>query len=94
VPVAAAVSGDDTVAPGILPGGRYATLPHTGPFSELAGVTARLLAWAGDQGLALDMTRTDDSERWGCRLESYLTDPAREPDPGKWQTELAFRLAG
>jgi hypothetical protein len=32
-------------------------------------------------------------ERWGSRLEFYLTDPAEEPDMSKWETQLAFRLA-
>jgi hypothetical protein len=32
-------------------------------------------------------------DRWGARLEFYLTDPAEEPDMSKWQTQLAFRLA-
>jgi hypothetical protein len=34
-----------------------------------------------------------DGERWGGRLEIYLTDPDQEPDMSKWQTQLAFRLA-
>jgi hypothetical protein len=32
-------------------------------------------------------------ERWGSRLEIYLTDPSREPDTSRWVTQLAFRLA-
>jgi len=36
----------------------------------------------------------DGGERWGSRLEIYLTDPDREPDMSKWATQLAFRLAG
>jgi hypothetical protein len=36
---------------------------------------------------------TDQGERWGCRVEFYLTDPAEQPDLSKWQTQLAFRLA-
>jgi len=26
-------------------------------------------------------------------VENYLTDPTKEPDPAKWETELAFKLA-
>jgi len=26
-------------------------------------------------------------------MESYLTDPAEQPDTSQWQTEIAFRLA-
>jgi hypothetical protein len=39
------------------------------------------------------MTPGESGERWGCRLESYLTDPRQEPDMSKWVTQLAFRLA-
>ena len=30
---------------------------------------------------------------FGARYESYLTDPADEPDMAKWETEVAIRLA-
>jgi len=37
--------------------------------------------------------RPDHGERWGSRLEIYLTDPAKKPDLSKWVTQLAIRLA-
>lgn len=94
VPVATPMDGDDLVVAGVLPAGRYATVTHTGHPSELAGVTGALLDWAAEQGLTWDMSPGEDGERWGARLESYLTDPAEEPDMSKWRTQLAFRLAG
>lgn len=93
-PVAAATRGDGEVVAGVLPGGRYATLTHTGHPGELLDVTRNLLDWAATQGLTWDMTQTSRGERWGCRLETYLTDPREEPDTSKWVTQLAFRLAG
>jgi effector-binding domain-containing protein len=93
VPVAAAVDGDGHMASGVLPAGRYATLTHVGHPSELAGVTETLLDWAAGQGLTWDTSPGPDGDRWGARLEIYLTDPAQEPDMGKWETQLAFRLA-
>ena len=39
------------------------------------------------------MTETGEGERWG-EVDIYFTDPAREPDMDKWETQLAFRLAG
>jgi effector-binding domain-containing protein len=93
VPVAAAVDGDGEIISGVLPAGRYATVTHVGHPSELAGVTGALLDWAAGQGLTWDMSRNGDAERWGSRLEFYLTDPAEEPDMSKWETQLAFRLA-
>ncbi len=93
VPVAAAVDGDGHVVSGVLPAGRYATLMHVGPPSELPEVNKALLDWAAEQGLTRDMSPVGDGERWGSRLEIYLTDPSQEPDMNKWVTQLAFRLA-
>ena len=93
VPVPPGVAGDDGVVSSILPAGRYATVTHVGPPSELAAATKALLDWAAGQGLRWDMTTDDSGERWGSRLEIYLTDPGQEPDMSKWQTQLAFRLA-
>jgi hypothetical protein len=59
----------------------------------LAGATASLLDWAAAEGLAFDMSPSPEGERWGCRLEIYLTDPRDQPDMNKWETRLAFRLA-
>jgi effector-binding domain-containing protein len=93
VPVAAAVDGDGQVVADLLPAGRYATVTHVGHPSELLGATKALLDWAAEQGLRWDVSPGDRGERWGCRLEIYLTDPSQEPDMSKWQTQLAFRLA-
>ena len=94
VPVAAIAEGDGDVRSGVLPAGRYATVTHVGHPDQLIDATAALLDWAAEQGLQWDMSETDDGQRWGCRLEVYNTDPAEEPDMNKWETELAFRLAG
>ena len=88
------MDGDDHVVSGVLPAGRYATVTHVGHPSELMEVTKALLEWAAAQGLTWDVSAADGGERWGSRLEIYLTDPGEEPDMSKWQTQLAFRLAG
>jgi effector-binding domain-containing protein len=93
VPVAAPAAGEGEVISGVLPAGRYATLTHVGHPSELAEATKTLLDWAAGQGLTWDMSPGADGERWGSRLEIYLTDPREEPDMSKWVTQLAFRLA-
>jgi effector-binding domain-containing protein len=93
VPIQAVVDGDDQVISGVLPAGRYATVIHVGPPDSLMGATGALLDWAAGQNLRWDMTVGDDGERWGARLENYLTDPGEQPDMTKWETELAFRLA-
>lgn len=93
VPVARAMDGDDLVVCGVLPAGRYATVTHVGHPDELIDVTAALLDWAAEQGLAWDRWETEDGRAWGCRLEVLKTNPNEEPDMRRWETELAFRLA-
>lgn len=84
---------DGDVHAGTLPAGRFAVMTHTGAPDTLMAAAGELLNWALERGLAFDVSQTDVGERWGCRLEIYLTDPAEQPDASKWQTELAFRLA-
>jgi effector-binding domain-containing protein len=93
VPVAAPVPGSGDLFSGLLPAGRYVTFTHVGNPDRLVGATALLLDWAAAAGLQWDMTSTEAGQRWGSRLESYLTDPRVQPDTTKWETELAFRLA-
>ncbi len=92
-PVAGPVTGDERVVADVLPAGRYATLSHVGHPSTLVAATAALLDWAAAKDLKWDMVPSASGERWGARLEIYLTDPKNEPDMTKWVTELAFRLA-
>ncbi|MER6915489.1 GyrI-like domain-containing protein [Streptomyces sp. NPDC000594] len=94
VPVISLPEPEGDIRVGVLPRGRYATVRFTGHPDHLFGVAADLRAWAEGQGLSWDMIRSEDGvERWGCRIESYLTDPRVEPDPHQWEMELAFRLA-
>ncbi|WP_129662696.1 GyrI-like domain-containing protein [Phytoactinopolyspora endophytica] len=92
VPVDAAQSGDDVVAAGVLPAGRYATVTHIGHPDNLMRATGDLLEWGNQQGLEWDSSDTPDGEVWRCRLEIYHTDPAEEPDMNKWETDLAFKI--
>lgn len=91
IPVETAVAGDGRVSPGILPAGRYAVMTHTGPYDDLVDANAALLAWAEENGIAWQMS--DDGRTWAARIEWYETDPTQEPDPQKWETELAFLVA-
>lgn len=88
VPVANPIEGNDEVRTGVLPAGRYATVVHTGHPDTLVTATRDLLQWASARDLEWD----SDGNRWGCRLEEYLSDPAEVPDMSQWQTRLAFRL--
>jgi effector-binding domain-containing protein len=93
VPVATAMAGEGDVLAGVLPAGRYVTATHVGHPDELIKRTGELLSWAAEHGLVWDRVDTERGERWGCRLEIMHTDPRVEPDPSRWTTELAFRLA-
>jgi effector-binding domain-containing protein len=93
VPTAIPIQADEGVLAGILPAGRYSTLIHRGRHDGLVDANAALLKWVADSGHAVDVTPTPAGDRFGCRLEIYLTDPRAEPDPEKWETEVTFLLA-
>ena len=88
-PVRALPQGDARITADVLPAGTYATATHVGHPSELMQATADLLSWAEHKGIEWKM----DGERWGGRVEWYLSDPSTEPDMNKWKTELAFLTA-
>lgn len=90
-PVAAPVSGSGRVRPGVLPAGRYVTLLHVGPYDGLVAANGALQDWAAQQGIALE--HSPDGRRWHGRVEHYRTDPAAEPDPARWETEVAYLIS-
>jgi len=92
VPTATLVAGDDRVVASTLPAGRYASLVYRGPYEQLYDANAALLDWIREQGLRMDVQGSPQGDRFGCRLEIYLTDPAVEKDPAKLETEVAIRL--
>jgi effector-binding domain-containing protein len=92
VPVAKALSGSGRVQAAVIPAGRYASLIYTGNDNGMAGNKA-LLEWIEEKGLTLDTYDSPDGDGFGSRIEFFLTDPDDEPNLGKWQTEVAMRLA-
>ena len=93
VPVERIGTGDGRILFGTLPAGNYAMLTHTGHYNELMDVTAVMIGWLKEKGIALDVQSQPDGDHFACRLEIYETDPAEEPDPNKWVTILAFKTA-
>ena len=91
VPVPGPVEPSGRIQPGVLPGGRYVVLLHTGPYDGLVAANGALQAWAAEQGITLD--HSADERTWPGRLERYLTDPSAEPDSAKWETEIAYLVA-
>ena len=92
VPVAAPVTGDDRVVAGTKPAGAYATAVHHGHPERLDESHDELQAWARDQDLRIATRREDGDEVWGARFESFLTDPAKQPDLDRWSIEIAYLL--
>ena len=90
-PVTDPVPGSGPVQAGELPAGRYVTLVHTGPYDGLVAANKALQDWARDQGIALESS--EGERRFRGRVEFYRTDPAAEPDPAKWQVEIAYLMA-
>jgi effector-binding domain-containing protein len=93
VPVAAAIVDDGRIRSGVLPAGRYLVLRHVGPFEGLIEANAALQQWAEEQGIALDSWDTPEGVAFRSRVEHYLTDPTAEPDPARWETEVAYLAA-
>jgi hypothetical protein len=91
VPVASPVSGDGFVKPGVLPAGRYASLVYKDVKNGRKG-NAALLDWGRQQGLVFDRHDVPEGDAFAGRYESFITDPAAEPDTAKWDTEVAIRL--
>lgn len=91
--LAAPVALHDELVSGTIPAGRYAVATYLGPYEGLYDVNALLIGWAKERRIAFDVRETAKGDAFGGRFEFYLTDPAREPNPEKWKTELAIRLA-
>jgi effector-binding domain-containing protein len=94
VPVGAPVAGSGRVRPGVLPEGTYAVLRHTGPYDGLTASNAALQQWARGHGVELDTWDTASGSAWRSRAEHYLTDPSKEPDPAKWEVDVAYLTRG
>jgi effector-binding domain-containing protein len=93
VPIVDPVDGDGDVFTDVLAAGRYVAVTHVGHFDGLAEATRTLLAWAESQGLDCDVHPSPDGDVWGCRLEVYKTNPIDQPDPSRWETDVAIKLA-
>jgi effector-binding domain-containing protein len=91
VPVAAPVRAAGDVLAGTLPAGRYAVVVHEGHYAGLREATALLLQSAQGLGVAWDTAPSPRGDRFAARLETYFTDPAKEPDPARWRTEIAIK---
>ena len=90
VPAGTVVPDGGRIRSGSLPAGRYVTLRHVGPFDGLPAAHEALQQWAREHGVALESWDTDRGTGWLSCAERYLVDPSAEPDPSKWEVELAY----
>jgi DNA gyrase inhibitor GyrI len=88
------IAASGRIQPGALPAGQYLVLRHTGPYDGLVASNADLQRWAAEQGVAFDSWDTAEGTAWRARVEHYLTNPAAEPDPAKWEVDVAYLTSG
>lgn len=93
IPVDGSPTGDEHVIVDTLPAGRYAVVLYTGDYSGLHTAHGALQDWCAQNHIPLQQQREGDEQKWGARVEVYFTDPAEEPDPTQWKTEVAFLTA-
>lgn len=77
-PASTPVPGEGEVEPSSLPSGVAAVTVHVGPYEEMAAGYEALDQWVRDHG------GTPTGPPW----EVYLSDPATQPDPAGWRTEI------
>jgi effector-binding domain-containing protein len=82
MPVKTPLPGKARIRAGELPGGRVATTIHIGPYERLPEAHDALHAWMREQ----------EVEPAGPQWECYISDPGKEPDPNKRQTELVWPI--
>lgn len=92
VPVATTLSGNGRILGGSLPSGQYASLVYTDVTKGIEGNRA-LIEWANEQGIAWDAWDAEDGHAFRSRVEFFLSGPADDPDPTKWDTEVAIMIA-
>jgi len=91
-PVATALPNEGHISAAFLPEGQYATILYTGDYSGLMDANRVLIEWAQQNGIVWDRWDDENGDAFGARMEIYHTDPGNEPDPAKWETEVAIRL--
>ena len=93
VVVASPVAGDGRVQPGEMPAGDYGVVRYIGPYDRLFEVNAVLVGWAKERGVVWDAETGPAGDRFAARVEYYHTDPAQNPDPATWVSEVMIKTA-
>jgi effector-binding domain-containing protein len=77
-PVSRPIEPSGDVQPSELPGGQVAVTVHVGPYDQMESAYQALASWVADHG----------GELAGDAWEIFFSDPATEPDPATWRTEI------
>jgi AraC-like DNA-binding protein/effector-binding domain-containing protein len=83
LPIAARVEGEGDVLAELLPGGRTAVTTHRGPYGQLVDAHAAVQQWIEEHGFRAT----------GSPWEIYVTDPADEPNPKNWRTDVFWPIS-
>lgn len=92
-PVEKALISEGRIHAGVLPAGRYGFVVYTGDYSGLIGANGVLIDWAKANGINWDRWDDPNGDAFRARYETYMIDPGDEPDPAKWETEVAIKIA-
>ena len=82
-PLAAPAPGVGEIEAITLPGGPAAVAVHMGPYDKLQETYAAMERWMQQQGVRAA----------GAPWESYITDPAEDPNPATWRTDVFWPIS-
>jgi effector-binding domain-containing protein len=77
-PVPTEVAGEGAVVPSALPDGPAVRTTHLGRYEDVEYAYQAITRWLDERG------RAPAAPHW----EVYYTDPAEEPDPSQWRTDV------
>lgn len=72
--------------------GLYAVGRLDGLYSGLEAKAQEILEWGDERGLAFDVERGSDGDRWGCRYDLHLTEPEFGPGGQRGPVSVCIRL--
>lgn len=78
----------------MLPAGKYACLMHTGSYrgNGVYKANVTMVEWSKQNNISWDTSEVNGVEWWKSRVEWYFNDPAIDPDPQTYKTELTFMV--
>ena len=93
VPSTAAPAGPDgRVRAGELPAGRWVVALHRGGYAGLAALHRIVLGWAAEEGLVVARRPAPGGTAFAGCTEEFRIGPFEDPDPWRWETDVAYLL--